>query len=161
VQARAQQVNRLHKVLEGANLTLGAVATDVLGTSGRDMRAALLAGEQDPLALAERARGRWRAKLPALRQALEGRVRAQHRALIRHVLTHSDFLEQPLAELTAEIEAQLAPFAEAGALLETIPGVAEAAATAIVAEIGVDMTRFPSACAAQTPGLLGGPVSRQ
>jgi transposase len=145
VQARAQEVNRLHKVLEGANLKLGAVATDVLGTSGRDMLAAILAGEQDPLALAELARGRLRAKLPALRHALEGRVTAQHRALIRHVLTHIDFLEQQLAELTAEIEAQLAPFAEAVALLETIPGVAEAAATAIVAEIGVDMTRcaFP------------------
>ena len=145
VQARAQEVNRLHKVLESANLKLGAVATDVLGTSGRDTLNALLAGEQDPLALAELARGRLRAKLPALRQALEGRVTAQHRVLIRHVLTHIDFLEQQLAELTTEIEAQLAPFAEAVALLETIPGVAEAAASAVVAEIGVDMTRFPSA----------------
>ncbi len=145
MQARAQEVNRLHKVLESANLKLGAVATDVLGTSGRDMLQALLAGEQDPLALAELARGRLRAKLPALRQALEGRVTAQHRVLIRHVLTHIDFLEQQLAELTTEIEAQLAPFAEAVALLETIPGVAEAAASAVVAEIGVDMTRFPSA----------------
>jgi len=72
-------------------------------------------------------------------------VTAQHRLLMRHVLAHIDFLEQQLAELTAEIEAQLAPFAEAVALLETIPGVAEAAATAIVAEIGVDMSRFPSA----------------
>ncbi|MGE5334976.1 MAG: IS110 family transposase [Nitrososphaerota archaeon] len=145
VQARAQEVNRLHKVLEGANLKLGAVATDVLGTSGRDMLAAILAGEADPAVLADLARGRLRAKLPQLRQALEGRVTAQHRVLIRHVLAHIDFLEQQLAELIAEIEAQLAPFAEAVTLLETIPGVAEAAATAIVAEVGVDMTRFPSA----------------
>ncbi len=145
IQARAQEVNRLHKVLEGANLKLGAVATDVLGTSGRDMLAAILAGEADPGVLAELARGRLRAKLPQLRQALDGRVSAQHRLLIRHMLTYIDFLEQQLTELTAEIEAQLAPFAEAVALLETIPGVAEAAATAIVAEIGVDMSRFPSA----------------
>jgi transposase len=74
VQQRAQEANRLHKVLESANLKLGAVASDVLGASGRDMLAALLAGEQDPAALAELARGRLRAKLPALRQALEGRV---------------------------------------------------------------------------------------
>jgi transposase len=145
VQARAQEVNRLHKVLESANLKLGAVATDVLGASGRDMLAAILAGEADATALAELARGRLRAKLPQLRQALEGRVTAQHRLLIRHVLAHVDFIEQHLAELTAEIDGRLAPFAEAVALLQTIPGVAEAAATAIVAEIGVDMTRFPSA----------------
>jgi transposase len=145
VQERAQEVNRLHKVLESANLKLAVVATDVMGTSGRDMLAAILAGEQDPAVLAELARGRLRAKLPLLRQALEGRVQAQHRVLIRHVLTHVDFLEQQLCELTAEIEDLLAPFAEAVALLETIPGVAEAAATAIVAELGTDMSRFPSA----------------
>jgi transposase len=145
VQSRAQEVNRLQKVLESANLKLGAVATDVLGTSGRDMLAAILAGEADATALAELARGRLRAKLPQLRQALEGRVTTPHRLLIRHVLAHIDFIEQQLAKLATEIEAQLAPFAEAVTLLQTIPGVAEAAATAIVAEIGIDMTRFPSA----------------
>jgi transposase len=124
IQARAQEVNRLHKVLEGANLKLGAVATDVLGSSGRDMLAAILAGTVDPAVLAELARGRLRAKLPQLRQALDGRVTAQHRLLIRHMLTCIDFLEQQLTELTAELEAQLAPFAEAVALLETIPGTA-------------------------------------
>jgi transposase len=120
-------------------------------TGGRDRRAAILAGEADAGIRAERARGRRRAKLPQLRQArqlrqaLEGRVTAQHRLLIRHVLAPVDFLEQPLAELTAEIEAQLAPLAEAVALLQTIPGVAEAAATTLVAAIGVDLSRFPSA----------------
>src|SRR5262245_30868121 len=97
-QSRAQEVNRLHKVLESANLKLGAVATDVLGASGRDMLAAILAGEVAAAALAELARGRLRAKLPQLRQALEGRVTTQHRLLIRHVLAHLDFLEQQLAE---------------------------------------------------------------
>jgi transposase len=145
VQERAQEANRLHKVLESANLKLGAVATDVLGASGRDMLAALLAGEHDPVVLAELARGRLRAKLPALRLALEGRVSAQHRVLIRHVLAHIDFLEEQLAQLTTEIEAALTPFAEAAALVQTIPGVAQVAASAIVAEIGTDMSRFPTA----------------
>lgn len=145
VQERAQEANRLHKVLESANVKLGTVASDVLGVSGRDMLAALLAGEQDPEALAELARGRLRAKLPALRQALDGRVHPHHRALLHHILAHIDFLEAQLAQLTAEIEAAQAPFAEALALVQTAPGVAEAAASAIVAEIGTDMSRFPSA----------------
>ncbi len=145
VQERAQEVNRLHTVLESANIKLGAVASDVLGTSGRDMLAALVAGQQDPDTLAELARGKLRAKLPALRLALEGRVSAQHRVLLRHILTHIEFLEAQLAELTAEIEAAQTPFAEAIALLQTIPGVAETAASAIVAEIGPDRSRFPSA----------------
>jgi transposase len=145
VQERQQEVNRLHKVLESANLKLGAVASDVLGVSGRDMLAALLAGEQDPDVLAELARGRLRAKLPALRLALEGRVTAQHRVLIRHLLAHLEFLEAQLEQLTAEIETAQTPFAEAVALLQTIPGVAETAASAILAEIGTDMSRFPSA----------------
>jgi transposase len=145
VQERAQEANRLHKVLESANIKLGAVASDVLGTSGRAMLAALLAGEQDVAAMAELARGRLRAKRPALRQALEGRVTTQHRILLRHILTHLDFLDGQLEQLTAEIEQAQAPFADAVALVQTLPGVAEAAASAIVAEIGTDMSRFPSA----------------
>jgi len=142
---RQQEVNRLHKVLESANMKLGAVASDVLGASGRDMLAALLAGEQDAAAMAELARGRLRAKLPALRQALEGRVTAPHRVLLRHILAHLDFLDGQLEQLTAEIERAQTPFAAAVALLQTVPGVAAAAASAIVAEIGTDMSRFPSA----------------
>ena len=145
VQERAQEVNRLHKVLEGANSKLGAVASDVLGTSGRALLAALLAGEQDPEAMAELARGRLRAKRPALRQALEGRMTAQHRVLLRHIVTHLAFLDGQLEQLTAEIETAQTPFADAVALLQTTPGVAGAAASAIIAEIGTDMSRFPSA----------------
>jgi len=126
-------------------MKLGAVASDVLGASGRDRLAALLAGEQDAAAMAELARGRLRAKLPALRQALEGRVTGQHRVLLRPILAHLDFLDGQLEQLTAEIEAAQIPFADAVALLQTIPGVAEAAASAILAEIGTDRTRFPSA----------------
>jgi transposase len=142
---RTQEVNRLHKVLEGANIKLGAVATDILGKSGRDMLDAVLTGVGDATTLAALARGRLRAKLPLLRQALDGRVHAQHRVLIRHALAHIDFLEQQLAQLSAEIEAAAEQLSEAVALLETIPCVGHTTATAIVAEIGVDMTRFPSA----------------
>jgi transposase len=142
---RTQQVNRLHKLLETANVKLGAVASDILGKSGRDMLDAIVAGEADPAVLAELARGRLRAKLPQLRAALEGRVQAQHRLLLRHLLVHIDFLEAQLDELTTEIEATLAPLAQAVQLLETIPCVGHTAATAIVSEIGADMSRFPSA----------------
>jgi transposase len=142
---RTQQVNRLHKLLETANLKLGAVASDILGKSGRDMLDAIVAGVADPTVLAELARGRLRAKLPTLRAALEGRVHAQQRLLLRHLLVHIDFLEAQLDELTAEIEATLAPLAQAVQLLETIPCVGHTAATAIVSEIGADMSRFPSA----------------
>lgn len=142
---RTQEVNRLHKILEGANIKLGVVATDILGKSGRDMLEAILSGVGDATSLAALARGRLRAKLPALRQALEGRVQTQHRVLIRHALAHVDFLEQQLAELTIEIEEATGAFRDAVALLETIPCVGHTAATAILAEIGVDMQCFPSA----------------
>ena len=145
VQERTAEINRLQKVLEGANLKLASVASDVLGASGRDMLAALLGGEQNPEALAELARGKLRAKLPALRRALVGRVKPHHLVLIERILAHVDFLEQSLAAVQGEIDHSLAPFAEAVALLDTIPGVGAVAAATIIAEIGVDMGRFPSA----------------
>lgn len=145
VQERAQEVNRLHKVLEGANVKLAVVATDILGASGRAMLNALTDGEQDADALAELARGRLRAKLPQLRQALLGRVRPHQRILLGCILAHIAFLEESLAALQAEMESYFAPFEEAITLLQTIPGVSAIAAGALVAEIGDDMTRFPSA----------------
>ncbi|HEV8632788.1 MAG TPA: IS110 family transposase [Chloroflexota bacterium] len=145
VQERTSEVNRLHKVLEGANLKLAAVATDVLGLSGRGMLLALVGGEQDPDVLAELARGRLRAKLPALRHALAGRVQPHHRVLIGRLLAHIDFLEESIAEVQEEIERRLPPFAEAVELLQTLPGVGAVVAAAVVAEIGTDMSRFPSA----------------
>jgi transposase len=145
VQERTAEVNRLHKTLEGANLKLAAVATDVLGVSGRDMLAALLGGEQDPETLAELARGRLRAKLPALRRALAGRVRPHHLVLIGQILAHVDFLEASIAQLQHAIEERASTVTSAVELLQTIPGIGEVAAVAIVAEIGTDMSRFPSA----------------
>jgi len=144
VQERAQEVNRLHKVLESANMKLGAVASDVVGTSSRDMLAALLAGEQDAAAMAELARGRLWAKLPALRQAVEGRVRSVHCVQLRVLLAHIAFLEQALAELEEEIARLLGPFEEAVARAQTLPGGGQTAAVALIAELGTDMSRFPT-----------------
>jgi transposase len=145
VQERAQEINRLQKVLEGANIKLAAVATDILGKSGREMLDALVTGEQNADTLAELARGKLRTKLPQLRQALDGRVHPSHRFLIQRILAHIDFLEESLALVQKEIEQALSPFEEAMTLIQGIVGIHETAAAAIVAEIGVDMSRFPSA----------------
>lgn len=145
VQERSDETNRLHKTLEGANLKLAGVATDVLGLSGRAMLSALLQGERDPEVLADLAQGRLRAKLPQLRQALDGRVKPQHLVLIEHILAHIDFLSQAIAEVQIAIEGCLPPFEEALQLLQTIPSVKPIAAAAILAEIGPDMSRFPTA----------------
>jgi transposase len=144
VQERAQEVNRLQKVLEGANIKLAAVATDVLGKSGRQMLEALVGGEQDAQALSDLARGRLRAKLPDLRLALEGRVQPHHRFLLKRILAHIDFLEESIEEVQREIEERLAPFEEAVVLAQSVIGIQATAAAALVAEIGTDMSRFPS-----------------
>jgi transposase len=144
VQERSQEVNRLQKVLETANIKLSSVASDVLGKSGRDMLEALLSGISDANTLAELARGRLRAKLPQLREALEGRVDATHRILLRHLLDHIEFLEGELEKLFKEIEVVLDPYEQQLDRLTQIPGIGRTAAGAILGEIGTDMTRFPS-----------------
>jgi transposase len=144
VQERTQAVNRLQKVLETANIKLSSVASDVLGKSGRDMLVGLVAGISDAQTLAELARGRLRAKLPALREALDGRVEATHRLLLRHLLDHISFLEGELEQLHAEIAQVLTPYHRQLAIILQIPGLPRTAAAAILGEIGVDMSRFPS-----------------
>jgi transposase len=145
VQERADEVNRLHKTLEGANIKLAAVATDVLGVSGRAMFAALLQGERDPEILADLARGNLRKKLPQLRQALAGQIQPHHLVLIGRIMAHIDFLGQAIDEVQREIELRLAAFEQTLQLLQTIPGIKAVASAAILAEIGADMTRFPTA----------------
>ena len=145
IQDRTREANRLHKLLEDAGLKLASVATDVLGASGRAMLTALVAGTTDPAVLADLARGRLRAKLPALRQALTGRFRAHHAFLLTQLLAHLDYLDEALATLSQAIEGHLAPFAAAAARLQTIPGVKQRTVEALVAEIGVDMRPFPTA----------------
>jgi transposase len=145
VQERASEINRLQKVLESANLKLAAVASDILGKSGRDMLDAVVDGQEDPEVLAALARGRLRSKILELQQALKGRVKAHHRFLIEQILSHIDFLDQAIGKVYQEVEQCLAPFAEAVSLLQTIPCINAIAAAIIVAEIGIDMSRFPSA----------------
>ena len=141
---RAREANRLQKLLEDANIKLSDVASDVLGASGRAMLAALCEGNNDPAALAELARGKLRAKLPALETALQGRFSSHHALLLSHLLSHIDYLDQSIDSLSAEIEERLDPFAQQRELLCTIPGVAERTAEVILAELGPDMGRFPS-----------------
>lgn len=145
VQERAQEVNRLHKVLETANIKLASVASDVLGKSGRDMLEALIQGTTDVEVLAELARGTLRKKIPQLQTALEGRLLPHHRFLLGQILAHIDFLEGSLAQLQRAIEEYLRPFEEALDLVLSVPGIQATAAATILAEIGTDMSRFPSA----------------
>jgi len=144
VQERADEVNRLQKVLETANIKLASVATDVLGKSGRSMLDALMGGQEDPEARAELARGRLRAKLPELRKALDGRVRPHHQVLLARILAHIEFLEESLVSLEKEMEQYLDPFEEAMELVQSVVEIKETAAASIIAEIGTDMTRFAS-----------------
>jgi transposase len=155
---RQREANRLHKALEDTNIKLDCVASNILGVSGRAMLDALVAGTTDPEVLADLARGRLRTKLPALRESLEGRFDRLHALLIGSILAHLDFLDEQIDGLSDAIEEQLAPFATAAvALLVTIPGVAERSAQNILAEIGTDMSVFPTdkhlaSWAGQCPG---------
>jgi transposase len=143
-QERTSEVNRIHKTLEDAGVKLSSVASDVMGVSGRDMMHALILGVADPEALAELARGKLRAKLPALSKALTGRFREHHAFLLQRMLSHVDDLEADIAALTERIEAQTSPFEAEIRLLCSIPGVARRTAEVILAEIGTDMSVFPS-----------------
>jgi len=145
VQERTAEVNRLQKTLEGANIKLASVASDVLGASGRQMIAGLIAGHTDAAALAALARGRLREKRGALERALVGQVGAHQRFLLARQLAHLDFLQDQIERVSAEIEARLRPFQDALTRLGTIPGVGARTAQVLVAEVGADLTRFPSA----------------
>jgi transposase len=144
VQERAAEVNRVQKVLEDANVKLASVASSVMGVSARAMLEALLAGTTDPATLAELAKGRLRSKREALTAALEGRVRPHHVTLLRRMLEHIDFLDEAIADMDQTIEELLRPFQEQIAALDTIPGVDQRSAQEILAEVGADMSVFPS-----------------
>ena len=141
---RVREVNRLHKLLQSANIKLSSVATDVMGASGRAMLEALLQGRTDPQALAELARGKLRNKLPELHKALEGRFRDHHRFMLQQLLEHLAFLDEKIQSVSKEVAARMAPFQKQVELLCTIPGVERRTAQNIIAEIGVDMSRFPT-----------------
>ena len=143
---KAAVSNRIQKVLEDANLKLGSVASDVLGKSGRAMLRALIAGETDPEKLAALALGRLRKQLPRLRPALTGRVTEHHRFVLKLLLDEVEMIEGLVIRLEERIGAVLGPFAEAVRRWMTIPGVDVRTAQAVAAEIGTDMSRFPSEC---------------
>ena len=145
IQAHTAECQRIQKTLEDAGIKLDSVASDVLGVSGRLMLRALIDGERNPEILAELAKGALRKKLPELRQALHGRFRDHHALMIRLALDHTTHLEAAIAELDTEVDRVMTPFVEARDHLDTITGVGKRAAECIIAEIGVDMTRFPTA----------------
>ena len=136
--------NRIHKTLEDANIKLGAVATDILGVSGRAMIRALIGGQEDPNQLAELARRRLRNKLPELREALRGHVTDHHRFMLRQLMDHLDYLDRQIAAFEQRIEELMRPFQEAIKRLMTMPGVGLLTAQNVLAEIGTDMSRFPT-----------------
>ena len=144
VEMRGDEVRRLQKVLEGANIKLGDVATDVMGLSGRSMVRALAEGEQDSNQLAGMARGKMRPKRQELQMALEGSVRPHQRFMLRNLLEHIEFLEARLEQVCAEIEERMRPFENALRLLRDIPGVGRRVAESILAEVGCDMSYWPT-----------------
>lgn len=157
IEERARESQRLDKVLQDAGIKLSSVASQVMGVSAQAMLRALVAGERDPQALAELAKGTLRRKLPALREALEGRFAAQHALLVGEILAKLDYMEEAIGRLSAEIERVIAPFAAQVELLRSIPGVDRRMAEALIAEIGVDMGRFgSSARLASWAGLCPG-----
>src|SRR3989442_5850692 len=138
IEERSREVQRLDKVLQDAGIKLSSVASKTLGLSVRRMLEALIAGTHDPEVLAQLARGRLRAKLPALRKALAGRFRSeQHGLLVAQILAHIDYLDETIAGLSARVEQVIAPFSTERELLMTIPGVARLGAEVLIAEIGV------------------------
>jgi transposase len=148
VETRTAEKNRVEKLLEDACIKLSVVASDIFGVSGREMMAALIAGERNPKVLAQLARSVMRNKITALEEAFTGRFDDHHRFLLARMLARIDGIDADIAAVDEQIEAQLAPFAAAAERLDEIPGIGRVAAAIILAEIGADMTRFP------TPGHL-------
>jgi len=148
IRERASEVNRVQKVLEGANIKLASVASNVMGKSGRAMLEALSLGATDPSALASLALGKLQEKQPELERALRGVVGPHQRALLATQLRHISFLDDEIERLSQQIADRQHPFEEARVRLETIPGVGRRTAEVILAEIGPSVSRFP------TPGHL-------
>ena len=148
IEERGRESQRLHKVLEDAGVKLSSVASSVLTKSGREMIEALIAGERDPAVLADMAKGKMRSKIPQLEQAMAGRFNQHHALMCRMMLARIDQADATIDTLTGRIDQLLSPYQAAVTLLETIPGISTRNAQVILAEIGTDMSRFP------TPGHL-------
>jgi transposase len=145
IQQRSDGVNQIQKVLEGANIKLSSVATDIVGVSGRAMLEAMVNGVEDPQALVAMAKGRLRKKETDLREALQGLVGTHQRMLIDSLLRHLTFLDQEIERLDEEVATRMRPFEPEIERLDGIPGIGRRSVEEILTEIGVDMSRFPSA----------------
>jgi len=145
IEERSREANRIQKVLEGANIKLSSVATDILGKSSRAMIEALIAGEEDPVILSELAQRRLKNKKAELQKALKGLIGTHQKLMLKNQLQHIDFLDSKISELDEEIKKRMLPFEEYLELLDTIPGVGRRTAEQILAEIGINMDQFPSA----------------
>lgn len=141
---KTRTVNRIHKVLEDANIKLASVATDILGVSGRAMLSALMEGERDPIKLANFAQRQLRGKIPELEKALEGHVTEHHQFMLRLLWKQLAQEEELIAELDAKIDEYVRPFAEKIERLDAVPGVDRRVAVTVLAEIGTDMKPFPT-----------------
>jgi len=144
INERTASVNRVHKLLQDAGIKIGTFASDVFGVSGRAMMRALIAGQDDPAAMADLAKRRMRAKIPDLTKALTGRFRDHHAFLLERMLDHIEAQEADIAALDKRIGQLLNPFATQVELLRSIPGVDRRSAEVILAEIGPDMSVFPT-----------------
>jgi transposase len=144
ITTRTAEKQRVEKLLEDALILMAVVVSDIFGVSGRDMMAALVAGERDPNVLAKMARGSMRGKTGRLQEAFTGRFTEHHAFLLRAMLTRIDGITADIDLVQARIDEKIAPFAKAVARLDEIPGIGVTAAQAIIAEIGLDMTRFPT-----------------
>jgi len=144
VRERSSHVQRIQKTLEDANIKLDSVIADIVGLSGRRMIEALIAGETDPTALAALAHRRIKATPADLEAALRGRVTDHHRFMLRLLLQHIDAIDAAIAQIDQEVDGKVEPFRTAIQIVSTIPGVRELSAEVIVAEIGIDMARFPT-----------------
>jgi transposase len=144
IQERAREVQRIEKTLQDAGIKLSSVASKVLGVSTRKMLDALISGTHDPDVLADLAKGTLRTKIPALREALQGRFSGHHALLIGQMLAQIDFLDKTIHTLSERIEELTRPFWREIELLDSIPGVDQRAAEMLLAEIGPDMSRFPT-----------------
>ncbi|WP_018211536.1 IS110 family transposase [Desulfitobacterium hafniense] len=148
IEERAREVNRIQKVLEGGNIKLASVASNILGVSARNMLEAIIQGEKDTEVLADFAQKKLKAKKDDLKLALEGRLGEHQVLMIEKQLGHIDYLDDLIKELDEEVEKRMLPFVEDLELLDSIPGVGRRIAQQIIAEVGTDMSRFP------TPGHL-------
>lgn len=145
IDERSREINRLQKVLEGANIKLSSVASNVLGVSGRAMIEALISGVDDPIVLAELSKSRLRNKKELLQKSLKGLIGPHQKMLLAAQLKHIDFLAKQIENITQEVSIRLADSSELIELLDTVPGISEKTAQDILAEIGTDMNQFPSA----------------